>query len=245
MREMWQSMIEILKEVSKSTGSETAQQKCIDLEERIEKIPTQLEELSRRVAQDKPLNSAIRKMDGDLIQTATEVLKDSGPYVFGKKIAPENSNYQTQFNLAARSITHEMDTSGLSDAIVRLADEICPTFSFSTSRKLIEEEARLLRKYGYTKRDVVRLAETVDKHKLEVLAKLQSREPETGATRVAVKPFEMQTSTGRDILGEIAIRLLIWALQKLLEWDSLSSVAKAMVVAAFIAVLIIIVVVVL
>ncbi len=138
-----------------------------------EEVRSQLNDIGAKILKDKNLTNALNRMNRDVILKAAKTLKQAYPTVYAGNGSQEEIK---AVNQAFQTIFHEVDTSGLTDAILQIMP-MCEEFQFS-SPTFIQEESRLVQKYlgaNLSEEDLAGFtanANEVDKHKPELIAKI-------------------------------------------------------------------------
>lgn len=181
-REILEDVINILRDLSKGKSREQIEPKLMQLEEIVAHSPSELEAFGELLSRDKAFNAALRKMDTALIRKASQLAKDSFPYVQGRKLATEDNNYEKQLELSMYALFHELDTSGLTSAILKFDKEFFLDYRYSNT-EFIKKESKLIKDFrlDISQDELERLSKHVDKNKRSVLAKLSKKDSETGA----------------------------------------------------------------
>ena len=193
-REILEDVINILRDLSNGKSQKQIELKLTHLEEIVDHLPSELEVLGELLSRDKFFNAALRKMDTTLIRKASELAKDSFPYVHGRKLATEDNNYEKQLELSMYALFHELDTSGLTSAILKHDKEFFVDFRYSNA-DFIREEYKLIKDFGLgiSQDELEKLSKRADKNKRSVLAKLSKKDPETGTKivdpSILIAPF--------------------------------------------------------
>ncbi|MBW1745117.1 MAG: hypothetical protein JRJ25_01850 [Deltaproteobacteria bacterium] len=181
-RELLEDVINILRDLSNGKSREQIELKITNLEEIVDHLPSELEVLGELLSRDKFFNAALRKIDTTLIRKASELAKDSFPYVHGRKLATEDNNYEKQLELSMYALFHELDASGLTSAILKHDKEFFLDFRYSNA-DFLRKEYKLIKDFGLdiSQYELEKLSKRADKNKRSVLAKLSKKDPETGA----------------------------------------------------------------
>ena len=221
-RELLEDVINILRDLSNGKSREQIELKITHLEEIVDHLPSELEAFGELLSRDKVFNAALRKMDTTLIRKASELAKDSFPYVQGKKLSTGNNNYEKQLELSMYALFHELDASGLTSAILKHDKEFFLDFRYSNA-EFLKKESGLIKDFrlDISQDELERLSKRVDKNKRSVLAKLSKKDSETGAKMVdpstLVAPFVGGLGGGGGAVGAGAANFALLA-----DWEDLA-----------------------
>lgn len=195
-REILEDVINILRDLSNGKSREQIELKITHLEEIVDHLPSELEAFGELLSRDRYFNAALRKMDTTLIRKASELAKDSFPYVQGRKLSTGNNNYEKQLELSMYALFHELDASGLTSAILMHDKEFFLDFRYSNA-EFLKKENKLIKDFGLnvSQDELERLSKRVDKNKRSVLAKLSKKDSESGA-KMADPSTQLAPSVG-------------------------------------------------
>jgi len=143
-----------------------AQQKTSQL-----KHEKQIDEIGPKLLKDPAFNKALNQMDKTVILNAYKEIAGIYPKVYANKASKEEMNV---FNGRLRTMFHEADASGLSNAVFKMLP-ISKDYDFSNPY-FIQREAKLSQKYlGVNiSNDITRIVNHIEKNKSKIFARQAS-----------------------------------------------------------------------
>ena len=137
---------------------------------------TNIEEIAKKLEKDQALDSAFKRIDVQILTASVDAAKELFPYIHKLKEEPSacSSLIKKSWPITIMSVFDEMDRSGLSAEIARVAPENFNDFKFAESGELIEQEMSCAVNSGLSTEDIYKVFKLADEHKDVVFARMKT-----------------------------------------------------------------------
>lgn len=187
---------------------------------------SQLNDIGIQLLKNRNLTNAINKLNTSLILKAVQEAKQVFADVYGQKGSPKANK---SFNQAALKIFREIDTSGVTFAVLKIMPTIGKNFNFSNPA-FIKDEIRLTKQVlgvNISSGEITRIAKNIDKQKSMLFARYGGK-----AANPATQLANFVSSGAGGMAG--AVGSGISNVAQLADWDELSGMQKGLAILSLI-----------